>query len=187
MDANSGKVVRSSGDQGLITHALWTTMTEFSQRTNVTATPQEKPSKSTKAFGRVVQVHSLLPIITLQLLVCLGGHFDMERLFSTFLSQSSSLGYHPHPGLNIGARNMWSFSIKYYYLTLGEPEVYLGQTSGAFHEKEKGIRICRGSSLIALRFAGDSEHDCHSVPSATTPWKLLILSCNHQSQRRLPV
>jgi len=163
-------------------------MTEHSQRTNIfdaTTNAQTAP-KSTKAFGRVVQIHSLRPIITLQLLVCLWDHFDMERLFSTFLSQGTSLGYHPHPGLDFGIRKIWSFSMKYYYLTLGEPEVYSGQTSRTLHEKEKDLCICRGSSSITLRFADDDGDDNHSVSSAATPWRLLILSCNRQSHRRLP-
>jgi hypothetical protein len=74
--------------------------------------------------------------------------------------------------------------MKYYYLSSGEPEGYLGQTSGTFHEKKKGIYICRGSSSVTLQFEGNGNED--HIPTIATPWRLLINSCDQQAPQPLP-
>jgi hypothetical protein len=124
-----------------------------------------------KVFGRLIQIYSITPIVALQLFVSQGAHFNMERLLSTFLSQGTS---------TFGERNMWSFSMKYFYLDFQRTEVYLGQVTGDFHEKEEGTLIRRGSSSIILRLA-DEEHDDQQL----SPWRLLILSCSRDSPRRI--
>jgi hypothetical protein len=74
--------------------------------------------------------------------------------------------------------------MKYYYLSSGEPEAYLGQTSGVFHEKKKGIYICRGSSSVALQFEYNGGED--NITTITAPWRLLINSCDQQVVQPLP-
>ena len=99
----------------------------------------------------------------------------MERLMSSWLSKSTS---------NFGARNISYFSMKYYYLDLQGSEVYLGQDTGDFHEKEHDTRICRGSSLVAVRFV-DEGLDNHLLSSPIdSPWKLLVLSCGRKPTKR---
>lgn len=79
---------------------------------------------------------------------------------------------------------MWSFSMKYFYLDFQRAEVYLGQVTGDFHEKEEGTLIRRGSSSIVLRLA-DEGYDDQQVSTLATPWRLLILSCNRDSPGRI--
>ena len=138
---------------------------------------EDTSSLSTKAFGRVVQINSFAPIIALQLFVSQGAYFDMERLISSWLSQSTS---------NFGARNMASFSMKYYYLDLPGSEVYLGQDTGKFHEKEHDTRICRGSSLVTVRFVDGGLDNYPSSSPIHSPWRLLIFSCGRKSPKRRP-
>ena len=137
-------------------------------------------------FGRVVHIHSLPPIITLQLLVCLGTYFVLDRLFATFLSRGSSLGYHPHWPSDHGPRKMWFFSMKYYYLLIQESPMYLAQTTGKFHDQEKGTRICRGTSMVAVQFA-ESGLNNSSAPSSKTPWRLLVLTCSKETPEEVPL
>lgn len=129
-----------------------------------------------------MQIRSLPPITTLQLLLCLTSHFDLERLFSTFINQGGSSGYLPDPGWK-GPRNIWFFSLKYYYISFEDQDVYPGQQSGPFHKNLPHLRICRGSSSVALSFS-DTEG---ANTSAALPWRLLILSCNrdHASSRKI--
>ena len=131
------------------------------------------------AFGRVIRLHTLTSVVTLQLLVCLGTHFDLERLFSTFISEGPSVGYLPQPGFDSGRKYTWSFSMKYYYLGPHKATVFSGQRSADFHDCKKSQRIYRGSSSVALRLAGDGA-------VSFLPWRLLILSCNQQPQQSLP-
>lgn len=127
----------------------------------------------------MVRIHTLTPLVTLQLLVCLGTHFDLERLFSTFISEGPSRGYLPQPGFDSGRRHTWSFTMKYYYLGPHKATVFPGQRSAEFHDCKGSQRIYRGSSSVALRLAGDGA-------VCTLPWRLLIISCNQQPQRPLP-
>ena len=127
----------------------------------------------------MIRIHKLTPLVTLQLLVCLGIHFDLERLFSTFISEGPSLGYLPQPGFDSGRKHTWSFSMKYYYLGPHKATVFSGQRSAYFHDCEKTQRLYRGSSSVALRLAGDGA-------VCALPWRLLILSCNQQPQLSLP-
>lgn len=120
-----------------------------------------------------MQIRSLPPITTLQLLSCLASHFDIERLFLNFINRRKSSGYRPDPGWK-GPRNIWFFSLKYYYITSGDQDVYPGQQSGPFHKNLPHLRICHGSSSVALSFS-DTEG---ANASAALPWRLLILSCN---------
>ena len=101
------------------------------------------------------RIHSITPLVTLQLLVCLGAHFDLERLFSTFVSEGPSLGYLPQPGFDLGRKHTWSFSMKYYYLGPHKATVFSGQRSADFHDCKKSQRIYRGRSSVALSLAGD--------------------------------
>ncbi|KAI9776734.1 MAG: hypothetical protein M1839_009378 [Geoglossum umbratile] len=134
---------------------------------------QAYPPQSSAAHGRIIVVRSLTPLITLQLLVCLRSHFDVERLLSTFLSKGTSQGFCPQQSLQ--TQNVWYFSFKYYYLTFDDQAVFPGQDFGVFHEKEANIQIRRGSSLVALQFP-DGGGPWASAPS--TSWRLLVLSCN---------
>ena len=127
----------------------------------------------------MIRLHTLTPLVTLQLLVCLGTHFDLERLFSTFISEGPSAGYLPHPGFDSGRKYTWSFSMKYYYLGPPKATVFAGQRSADFHDSKKSQRISRGNSSVALRPAGDGA-------LCALPWRLLILSCNQQPQQSLP-
>ena len=121
------------------------------------------------AAGRLFAIRSLTPLITLQLLLCLGRYFDMNHIFSSFISKgpsrlSSQLGM--SPSSQIGS--VWSFSIKYYYLTPDEEIEFHGQDS-AFLQEDNSLRIRRGCSLVALQ----STEFILSSP----PWLLLVLSC----------
>jgi hypothetical protein len=129
-----------------------------------------------------VKIHSLISIITLQLLVSHRAHFDIERGLSTFINQGPSICYHSDP--NFGKGDTWFFCMKYYYLNDKESGVYLGQASGKFHEKEKGVLISRGSSSVALQFENNGNED--HISNTATPWRLLIMSCNQQAPRPLP-
>ncbi len=124
------------------------------------------------------RIHSLTASITLQLLVCLT-HFDLERLFSTFISDGPSLGYLPQPGFDSGPKHTWFFSMKYYYLGPPKATVFAGQRSANFHDCKYGQRLYRGSSSVALSLAGDGA-------VCALPWRLLILSCNQQAPQSLP-
>lgn len=152
-------------------------LTQKCQQTNVVDTTSGP--KTDYVFGRVVHMHSLSPIITLQLLVCLGNYFVLDRLFATLLSRGPSLGYHPHWTFGHGPGNMWYFSMKYYYLLDQESTMYLTQTTGKFHDQEKGMRICCGTSMAAVRFAEDGLNNS-SAPSSKTPWRLLVLTCSKE-------
>jgi hypothetical protein len=120
-------------------------------------------------FGQVVRIHSLAPITALQLFVSLNSHFDMNRLFASFLNRGNS---------SFGDHITWSFSIKYYYLDTQRFEVYPAQEIAAFHEKAESTFICRGSSSVAVQFdVGDNDE---VEPSSRTPWTLLSLTCGEE-------
>lgn len=126
----------------------------------------------------MLQIRSLPPIVALQLLTALRAHFDIELLFSILISGGKSASYIPHIAGDIGRRAFWSFSIKYYYLNVGKPNVYEGQVAGQFHQKTGNLYICRGTAEVALSFSVDrflGRLD-EAVPPA--PWRLLVLSCN---------
>ena len=127
----------------------------------------------------MIRIHTLTPLVTLQLLVCLGTHFDLERLFSAFISEGPSRGYLPQPGFDSGRRHTWSFTMKYYYLGPHKATVFPGQRSAEIHDCKGSQRIYRGSSSVALRLAGDGA-------VCTLPWRLLVISCNQQPKRSLP-
>jgi hypothetical protein len=114
----------------------------------------------------------------------------MDFLLSIFLSRTS-LGYRPQPGIDSEKRKMWSFSIKYYYLTRDQEDVYSGQVSGPFHEGQSPLRICHGSSSVTLRFADNKstqkEDENQLAPFDAAPWRLLVLSCQNQTPTKLPV
>ena len=111
--------------------------------------------------------------------MCLAN-FDLERLFSTFISEGPSLGYLPQPWLNSGPKHTWFFfSMKYYYLGPHNAKVFSGQRSANFRDCKYGQRLYRGSSIVALSLAGDGA-------VCTSPWELMILSCNQQPPRSLP-
>jgi hypothetical protein len=137
-----------------------------------------------KTFGRVLQIRSLPPIVALQLLTSLRAHFDVERLFSILISRGTSAGYIPHLGRDLGAKRFWSFSMKYYYLNVGKPGVYKGQVAGLFHDKEEDLYICRGTALVALSLSLYHFPEGVDEIAPPTPWRLLVLSCNKQTDRR---
>lgn len=160
-------------------HRLWLAL----KSTNASnKNPKQRGSESCGVFGRVVQIHWLTSITTLQLIVTLGHHFDIERALSTFISRGPSICYHPDS--TVGRGDRWFFCMKYYYLSSGEPESCPGQISGGFHEKKKGLNICRGSSSVALQFEDNGSED--HAPTMANPWRLLINSCEQQAPQPLP-
>jgi hypothetical protein len=72
--------------------------------------------------------------------------------------------------------------MKYYYLNVEKPDVYEGQVAGLFHGKEEDLYICRGTALVALSLSLDHFPVDEVVPP--TPWRLVVLSCNKQTDRR---
>ena len=94
---------------------------------------------SADVLGRMLQIRSLSPIIVLQLLTCLRAHLDIEFLLSTLISRGPSIGYLPDPGEDPGSRAFWSFSIMFYYLSVGKPDSYEGQVSGLFQERKPNV------------------------------------------------
>ncbi|EMD86036.1 hypothetical protein COCC4DRAFT_63997 [Bipolaris maydis ATCC 48331] len=99
----------------------------------------------------------------------------LKRLFLTLLNRRISSSYRPYPGWK-GPQNNWFFSIKYYYVSFGGQDVYPGQESGPFRQNLPHLRICRGSSSVALSFS-DTEG---ANTAAALPWRLLILSCDRE-------
>lgn len=131
-------------------------------------------------MGRMITIRSLTPLITLQLLVCLGHHFEMSHLFSNFISKGASRGFSPmqaSPYAETG--NVWYFSIKYYYLTPDDETVFHGQDSAFLYEEETSLRIRRGCSLVAIQ---STEY----FLSRASPWRLFVLSCNRAASQSLP-
>jgi hypothetical protein len=83
-------------------------------------------------------------------------------------------------------RTMASFVMKYYYLDFQGSEVYLGQDSGDFHEKEPGLCILRGSSSVSFRLVDQGLENRQGSSVLATPWRLLIISCGKESPALIP-
>lgn len=130
-----------------------------------------------RVFGRLLQIRSLSPIVALQLLTCLQGHFDLDFLFSVLISNGQSTARIPDHSMP-GHPSYWSFPIKYYYLSPRKPEVYQGQVSGPFHDKRGGIHICRGTALVALSLGTSHLPPNAPLDGRVVPWKVLAISCN---------
>jgi hypothetical protein len=135
-------------------------------------------------ISRLLQIRFLPPIVALQLLTALQPYFDVEQLFSDLISRGPSTGYIPHLGRDTGARYFWSFSMKYYYLSAGRPDVYEGQVAGLFHEEEEDLYICRGTSVIALSLELNNLPDDVEEATRPIPYTLLTLSCNQQTDSK---
>lgn len=69
--------------------------------------------------------------------------------------------------------------MKYYYLYHSQPEIFEGQVSGIFHERDRDASyICRGSCVISLSLDDGGCLEGEYPEDARLPWRLLILTCN---------
>ena len=93
------------------------------------------------------------------------------------------MGYTPHLRLDLGTRCFWSFSMKYYYLNVGEPDVHERQVFGLFHEKETNLYICRGTALVALKLDIENSPESSDDAISHASWRVVVLSCNKEMAR----
>jgi len=125
-----------------------------------------------RTFSRIIRLRSIPPIIALQVLTSLSRYLNIERLLSEFVRGGQSGTSIPKSLRDPDLDYLWTFSIKYYYLNRGKPEVHHGQVAGVFHEKDSGLFICRGSALVSLSF--DTKINFNA------PWTLVVLSCHEK-------
>ncbi|KAL5391992.1 hypothetical protein PMIN02_006346 [Paraphaeosphaeria minitans] len=128
--------------------------------------------KPDEIWGRVIHIRSIPPIVTLLLLTTLIPKFDMELIFSEFVSRGGRMSAAGSGQLKEhGLDRLWSYTMKYYYLSLEKESLYEGQESGLLHEKGSGLYICRGTSSINVRVRSK-----RSRLTDSNQWTCLVLS-----------
>jgi hypothetical protein len=108
-------------------------------------------------------------------------HFDVKAMLSLLIQErydTETTVYSPIVRRRIiSSAYCWCFTtMKYYYLSNKEPNIFEGQVSGRFHDRDQSY-ICRGTSLMILSFEDAIRLGGHYSDSPRLPWRLMILSC----------